>query len=444
MVVWLGFFMDTVLFTGKIYSFYSRDTESNALFRLVLEICKFRHYGVWFLTFWLIFDCLKLLNIAKSRFLIVLMTFLGTPLFYYIFVIPCSSHGTSVFAVSLFLWYWFKSFSYPDKPGRYILLGIFAGIMVMVRPQEGLFMVCVLIEWTYRFFKHKDFMNILKQVGVFIVFFIITLSPQLLIWKFIYGNFLASPAGFNVSLNNFALKEVLFSSYHGILFWTPVYFIAFAGLLYSLKKDLVVYGSLLITVCLQVLINSLCVAFWEGHSFGLRQMTSSSLVIAVGIAGLWYKKPFLSLIVIPVIWTTLLHFNAYLGLDLLNYLSPEEIFNKQKNFLPVTINFFKQLFTKSQPGPSLSIGFFILTMAVLWIGKKIRERIDKKQLTPVIVILLIIICLFDIKIFRAHRNKPNYDKSGIQTIDSKQLPVFFTKQVEEMKDKYESLRRKSE
>jgi len=61
-------------------------------------------------------------------------------------------------------------------------------------------------------------------------------SPQGLMWLLSYGSFFFMPNKFNFGLSNFDIIDVLFSSYHGILFWTPVMIPALIGLVYWQKK----------------------------------------------------------------------------------------------------------------------------------------------------------------------------------------------------------------
>ncbi|MDI6641009.1 MAG: glycosyltransferase family 39 protein [Elusimicrobiota bacterium] len=351
----------------------------------------FINFGTMFysiLTFFLLLDTIKILKLRKNPVFYPLIAFLSTPMFFYSFITPCTAHGISAFAVALFLWYWYKTYQ-KNNLTRYILLGFFAGFMTMTRTQEILFVIPLVVgEYMLSFIKKSVSWKVLaKRILTFVIAFIFSFSPQMIVWKIIYGSFLAAPQKFNIALENFSLFELLFSSYHGILFWTPIFFIVYIGLFLGLKKHFVVYLCSILALTGQVIINSLCVAFWEGHSFGLRQMTSSLFVCCLGIATFCEapKKRLLHIIVnavviLFVLWTFSLCVASTLGLDLLEYVSPEEIFLAQKNFLVNISKFILNLFTHKHP--ELSVMIFLVFVG--WIGvsifKKFKIAIEKDKL----------------------------------------------------------------
>lgn len=402
-------------------------------------------YGL--VTLWLMFDSLKLLGLEKKKSAAFsILAFLGTPMCFYTLIVPGTSHGISAFAVALYLWYWLKSMDYPEQIYRYVLLGIFAGFMTMIRPQEGLFIICLGCEWIYRYTQKKSsLINLTKQISVFSISFLVALSPQLLIWKFIYGSYFAAPKGFNVSWSNFAFLEVLFSSYHGIFFWTPLFFIAFIGLSLFLRKNLLICGSLLLVLLSQVLINSFCVAWWAGHSFGLRSMTSSAFLTAVGIGLFWqknnsnkqlWKSVVLGLIIISAVWTTTLCIHSYMGFNLIDYFTPKELLQTQLTMPSVSLKAINQLVSHSHPNFGTSLFLIIIASIFMLILKTLKKLIDKKRLILVAGFLFTVILLMNIKIFLAHLNKPSYDLNKTKLINHKEFQQFFINQADEYKSKY--------
>ncbi|MCB4792107.1 MAG: hypothetical protein LHV68_09490 [Elusimicrobia bacterium] len=409
-------------------------------------------YGI--LAFYLIVLTLKEMGYKSYRILVAITAFIGTPMFFYTFILSCTAHAITAFVITLFLWAWL--YSMPDKASdeknkfklnelkRFTVLGLILGAAFMARPQEALFGVVVLFELGFRL---KDgFIKALKSGAVFIFSFLLGASPQLIIWKLFYGSFFYAPSKFNVSLKYFALPQVLFSSYHGILTWTPVFFIAFFGLCFGLLKNAKIFSGLIAAFLGQLLINSCCVAYWEGYSFGLRQMVSTLPLAAIGISEFWsffeLKPKFikaigLALIVIPGLWTAGLLLNYYSGLDLLWYLSYKDILTKQAGIIFNLKGIFNKLAALSRPELSLFIGILVVGSIFYIVFEKLKNQFEKARLYPVILFLAIILAGYDIIILKAHLNKPMH--TGEQTaslITSGQLDEFFIGQVQEIKKKY--------
>ena len=401
-------------------------------------------YGL--MAYFLIAQMLKESGRSASRWIVGALAFLGTPMFFYTFAVSSTAHGITAFAATLFLWYWVQSYRSPQAKSRYVLLGIFAGFAAMVRSQEALFSLALFGELAVRALrKELPLKDAFSYGGIFCAAFVAGLLPQLFIWKIIYGSFFAAPAQFNLSFDYFALSQVLFSSYHGILYWTPVFFLAFAGLAVGTVRAPALYGGMLLAFIGQLMVNACCVAFWEGYAFGLRQMTSSLPLVAFGLAELvrvfHARRGFLrvagwTVLVLPVLWTTGLLFNYYLELDLLGYLSPSQIFQVQAALSGKLLLVAKKLFAQPRAPFSLFILCVGIAFAYMALLKKGRVLLEKKKYTPVLAALTIVIAGYSLFIVRAHWNKPAYALPPGATISADELGAFFVGQVNDIKVKY--------
>jgi len=379
---------------------------------------------------------------TKRHSLIPSLAFIGTPMFFYSFVIGNTSHGINGFITTLFIWYWIHSFRDFNKINRYILLGLILGISFMVRQQDAIFGIVVIIELLLKCSDNRK--NILKYFLIFCCFFIIGAFPQLLIWKIINGSFFSTPNKFNISLNYFALYEVLFSSFHGLLYWTPIYFFAFAGLIIGCFRKPVLYTGLLLAFTGQVIVNSLCVAFWEGHSFGLRQMTSLIPIVAIGLMEIQtnflnsprkYKFYLWGVLIIPCLWTTGLMLNYFIGPDLGIYLSPKEIWQLQIT-LPFNLaKIIEVLAMRRAPIHFYAIITFIsfLLFIFIWLANHLSLK-NKTNLS--IYFLLATILAYSTLITVAHLNKPKTNLSNEKLVTQKESNEFFINQAEKTRIKY--------
>lgn len=407
-------------------------------------------YGI--LTFFLLLMILKAMGYAGKKWLIAAAAFIGTPMFFYTFTISSTAHGISAFIVSLFLWVWLYSKPKENKAGeaeknlygKYIILGFLLGMAFMVRPQEALFGIVVLAELGFSL--KQETLKAIKKLIYFSAAFVIGVSPQLIIWKIIYGSFYYAPSKFNLSLKYFSLSQALFSPYHGIFMWSPVFFVAFTGLLLGLLRYPKIFTGLILAITGQLFVNSCCVAYWEGYSFGLRQMVSSLPIVAVGLAEfiMFFKsrqKPVKAfgyiLIVIPCLWAFGLLLNYYAGLDLLGYLSTKEIINKQASLIYSLPGIFNKFTGLARPQAGVFIGMLLFGFMFYLFLDKLKSLFEKSKYNFIIICLLIILSGYDIMIIKAHFNKP--ERAGVSKdtfISPQELDNFFVKQVVEIKERY--------
>ena len=204
---------------------------------------------------------------------------LSTPLIFYTVVAPPWSHATSLFTVTLFLWYWDRTRRSEGRTWReWALLGGAAGLMMLVREQDALFLVVPAVEAVVSVVRGlgaegRSHDGGLRAVGrwaggmalmglVSAVVFI----PQLLAYRVITGAFGPSKvvAGkFTWTAPNFL--NVLFSPEHGLITWTPVVLVALAGLPFLWLRDKVLTLAVGLAFLLQVYVAG---SFLTWHSAG--------------------------------------------------------------------------------------------------------------------------------------------------------------------------------
>ena len=80
-------------------------------------------------------------------------------------------------------------------------------------------------------------------------------------------------------------RQVLFSSFRGLLSWMPVFFLALAGLMLQLKKHRQFLLPLLIVLVLETYINSSSVDWFGGGGYGPRRSTGELAILIIGFAG---------------------------------------------------------------------------------------------------------------------------------------------------------------
>ncbi len=214
---------------------------------------------------------------------------LGTNVFYYLTSEPSMSHSMSMFAVSLFVFIWVRDIDYRQKSSVF-LLALTAGLMILIRAQNILFLVFLILEWIgFMTNNNSDFVSGFRkkitEIGVFGLALLITLLPQFVIWKILYGHFLFySYEGEAFNFANPHLLDSLFSARHGLIIWTPGILLALAGVFHFPWKQAKFGIALIVAFILQWYLNASWQYWWFGHSFGGRAYINCSFIFAIGMA----------------------------------------------------------------------------------------------------------------------------------------------------------------
>ncbi len=267
---------------------------------------------------------------------------------------------------------------------------------------------------------------------------LIGFSPQLLVWKFLYGSFLAAPAAINLSWSNHSLAETVFSSYQGLLAWTPLYALAAAGLLWEGLVGDWRAGILFMVIAGQVLINGFSVAWWGGQAFGLRQLTGTSLIAGLGLASFLRRagaaapagrKTGLLAAGLCSLWTAWLALLCTGGaLDTLSYLSPRELAAAATDFRPALHAFREILRTRVAIRSDFIILLLIVELAAgLWFWRVVVEERPGAWFSPPRWLQATLLCLIlfaDGKILQA-RQGPRPGFSPGTYLEAAQLGDFF-------------------
>jgi hypothetical protein len=204
---------------------------------------------------------------------------------------PSWSHAHAAFSVALFLWYWEKTRSARTFT-QWMALGLAAGLMIDVYLPNGVFLLLPMVEALLRhlsLWKNEDKQS---QYGLFLggVAFVgavwLALLPTLITRKIVYGGF------FDVGVYSQLLWDwsaphwwqVLFSSDHGALSWTPVLLLALIGFFVAPRSARVTAGYLGAgaTVFYYVIASY---PYWDGlSSYGNRFFISLTAIFIFGLA----------------------------------------------------------------------------------------------------------------------------------------------------------------
>ena len=216
----------------------------------------------------------------------------ATFLFWYMAYEPVMSHAPSFFLAALALVVWWGRGT-GLLPGRAALLGLVAGLATLVRWQNALLLVLPLATLAL---ERERPARTAASAAALLGAFALALVPQLLVFKAIFGTYLLGhPAQGRdfLHLTRPALLETFFSSRHGLLFWTPVLWAGFLGLVGLIAKDWRTKGWLdkdrrtAVLLALPILVmtytNASSGDWWAGGSYSNRRFDSTLPFLALGV-----------------------------------------------------------------------------------------------------------------------------------------------------------------
>ena len=214
---------------------------------------------------------------------------------------PFMSHALSMFAVSVFV---AKAASIERfrRQSEWVLLGVLAGLMSLVRWQNAIFAIipAILLLGPQLFpaRARKRPKLPVARVAVSLVAAVITFLPQIITWRIIYGRFFLIPqTGGFIDLHHPHIYEVLFSTRGGLFLWTPVLLLATIGLIRaSFARDRLAI-AMLPAFLLQLYLNASIMDWWGGEAFGARRFIGLFPVFVYGFA--WLVAPGLRRTVSP-------------------------------------------------------------------------------------------------------------------------------------------------
>ena len=245
-------------------------------------------YGSAFLAiagFLLAFQALKrYLGVTDSLAMTsVLAVWFGTPALYYMTLAPAFAHAPSIFAVSLLFFLWLRARE-EDRVFDWVLLGLSAGLAMLVREQGALFLMAPGLDLGFRLLRGEVTKSLKRGVAVLVSAFIVFL-PQLLVYRALNGTW--GPTQLVQRKMDFGTPhffDVLVDPGHGLLLWTPFLIVAFFGLARGLSRLKAVGVFLVMALLAQVYINGSVLSWHQAGAFGSRRFVDSSVLFVVGFA----------------------------------------------------------------------------------------------------------------------------------------------------------------
>jgi hypothetical protein len=330
---------------------------------------------------------LMILAMVRKRFgqeyavVALLQIMLGTPFLFYLAVHHQVSHLCSAFSVTLFL-YAFETMrddsGLADRYSPFFVLGAFSGIAILTRTQDGLFWIIPFCYLLFRLRRSGHYRRILGQGVSFLAGAVVAASPQLTLWKIMHGRWIHAPEAANINFFQPHFVEVLTSSYHGLLVWSPVILLSVIGLVLLARDDAGRGIPLLLAVLLQLVISGSMRMWWEGASFGLRLFVNCTPIFCLGLAAAYtrFRASWVRWLGgLFVFWTFLLYLNVVTGtMDLNRFYPLQELFRLQARQLTGLLSLLRGLDGYSGVFRSVGGAGILTVVVVLVMAALIRLR----------------------------------------------------------------------
>ena len=250
-------------------------------------------YG--FLSLLLAFRVARKYFEQQWAFLATIGIWLASSLPVYMYFNPSWSHALSAFSVSLFLWYWDRT-QLRRTSGQWAILGLMAGLMGNVYYPNVLLLIFPGLEIIFLMrMRRRDPGQATTPPGKLISCcaafggaLLLSLLPTFVTRQIIYGSPFATgyPGMGTWNWTSPSLLKVLFSSDHGMWSWTPILFLAVAGLFFLPRRN-VLLGTASIMTFLAYYYFIASYPDWDGlSSYGNRFFISLTPIFVLGLAAL--------------------------------------------------------------------------------------------------------------------------------------------------------------
>jgi hypothetical protein len=239
---------------------------------LILSSVFYLALGLFFLSKIL----LKFFNPFISAW-VILITVIGTNLYYYVTYYSAMPHPYSFALITMFLWFSIKW--HEEVKIKYsVILGLLSGIIALVRP-TNIVVVFFFIFWDIKSFKElvnrlKFFILNYKALIIITLFYLLVWAPQLLYWKSITGSWFFYSYGEENKFffNHPRILNGLFSYRNGWLVYSPVMIFSVLGMIVLIKRFKEMLFPVVFTFLIFIYVIYSWWCWWYGGAFGSRPM----------------------------------------------------------------------------------------------------------------------------------------------------------------------------
>jgi hypothetical protein len=217
---------------------------------------------------------------------------LGTNLYHYATFDSSYSHPYSFFLFAAFLDLTERWYARP-RPGTSVLLGLVAGLIVLTRHTNGLFLMFFPLYGVTNAAEFRARLALITRERWLVTLATVVagtvLSPQLAIYYQATGRaFVSSYGDLGFNFGSPHLLQVLFSVQKGLFFWCPVLLTSGAGFVWLARSNHSARAFVLPSLLFLLVDTYIIASWWDwqfGGSFGHRGFVDTLPIFAIGMAG---------------------------------------------------------------------------------------------------------------------------------------------------------------
>lgn len=236
----------------------------------------------------LLYDAARRVSARGPALLATLSLAFGTFLYWYLALAPTMAHAPAFTTCALVVWSLVRAPRGDALPQRRLrhaaLLGFACGLAALVRWPNALIALLPLTVALPRLRRRDAWPALAREALAFTLAALLAFSPQLVVWRLLYGSFFTIPQGTGFLAGAPAIGGVLFSPRHGLFAWSPLLYLGLLGLLpLARRMPALAGGGLLLLVALTRL-NAGTADWWGGAAFGGRRFDAVLPVLGLGLA----------------------------------------------------------------------------------------------------------------------------------------------------------------
>jgi hypothetical protein len=258
-----------------------------------------------------------------TALLAVLLVWGATFFHWYLVNQPLYAHTPSTLFAAYALWLWDRDRG-TTRSGvggwwaigwRWFFLGMILGLAMCVRWQNGVLLILPGLELLSHLRQDPRALPRLLACGAFLAGGVLLGAfPQLAAWKALYDMWIlpCPPHGCDfVRLDHPWVLETLYSSRHGLLSWTPVFWAGYLGFFPLWRRRTALAVAFAAPLVLMTYVNLCAGDWWGGASFSNRRFDSLLPMLAFGFAasidwlrGLARRRPSLAVGLVVILVAT--------------------------------------------------------------------------------------------------------------------------------------------
>jgi hypothetical protein len=223
----------------------------------------------------------------SAAFWTTVLVWVGSPLRFYLAVLPSMAHGAEFFAAVLVL----RSYlALRDSPSTRTVrnAALACGLLFLVRSQDGVVLLLPGLELLFRFVKGEERPVRMRQAVVLAGVFFLAALPQLAVWQAMFGRPFLVPherihgADF-FRADSPQLAGTLIGPEGGLFSSYPILFVATLGLLLLLSRDLRYVVAVAPVLALTWYVNSTVFDWYQVRRFtGVVPLLAPGLALLLG------------------------------------------------------------------------------------------------------------------------------------------------------------------